>query len=117
MDTLSQVDSFVFKRKIETRRLTERSTEFTNYFYENTIKSKSLFKDIKEDIERLPTLSSYMQIDGGPSLILFPNNTGNLLHLMEDFIINAINELSLLKHNTISIVKRVNGYKPQMSNR
>ncbi|MDR1679223.1 MAG: AAA family ATPase [Prevotellaceae bacterium] len=104
MDTLSQVDSFVFKRKIETRRLTERSTKYTNCFYENTIQSKSLFKDIKEDFERLPTLSSYMQIDGGPSLILFPNDKENLLHLMDDFIINAINELSLLKHNTIAVL-------------
>ena len=103
MNTLSQIDNFDFRRKVETRRLTERSTEFTNYFYENTIQSKSLHKDIEDDLKELSTLSNYMHPKGGPSLILFPDKSGDI-SMMERFLINSINELSLLKQDTIAVL-------------
>lgn len=86
MNTLSQIDDFSFKRKIETRRLTHRSTEYTNFFYENTIQSKSIYEDIQKDIDRLSNLSNYIHPKGGPSLLLFSNKTNNINDLMEYFL-------------------------------
>lgn len=104
LKTMSQIDDFEFKRKVETRRLTSRSTEFTNFFYENTIKSKSLYNNIIDDIKNLKFLSNFMHPDGGPSLMLFPNNSGNINKEMENFLVTAVNELSLLKNNSIAIL-------------
>lgn len=104
MNTISQIVDFKFKRKIETRRLTQRSTEFTNYFYENTIQSKSLYNDINDDIKKLSVLSNLMHYKGGPSLLLFPNKSNDINKEMEEFLVNSINELSLLKSNSIAIL-------------
>jgi rRNA-processing protein FCF1 len=104
MNTMSKIDDFVFNRKIETRRLTERSTEFTNSFYQNTMQCKSLFSDLKMDIDRLETLSHYMHSKGGPSLILFANMSNNINDSILDFLVKSIDELSLLKQNKIAVL-------------
>jgi DNA replication ATP-dependent helicase Dna2 len=104
MDTLSQIDELAFKRKIETRRLTERSTEFTNCFYQDTIQSKSLFKEITKDISELNELSRCMHPKGGPSLILFSNDTSNINDLMFRFLVKSLDDLSCLKQNSIAVL-------------
>jgi DNA replication ATP-dependent helicase Dna2 len=104
MDTLSQIDDFSFNRKIETRRLSERSTEFTNSFYQNTIQSKSLYKDISEDINKLDALQHLTHSKGGPTLILFSNKKENVLARMLDFLVESIDELTNLKGNEIAVL-------------
>lgn len=104
MNTLSTIEEFPFNRKIETRRLTERSTVFTNSFYQNTMQCKSLFSDIKMDIDRLSTLSNYMHSNGGPSLIFFANVSNNINDQILNFLVTSIDELSLLKQNKIAIL-------------
>ena len=104
MNTLSKINEFSFNRKIETRRLTERSTEFTNCFYENTIKCKSLFSDLKTDIDRLTTLSNYIHSSGGPSLLFFDNISNNINEQILDFLVRSIDDLSSLKQNDIAVL-------------
>jgi DNA replication ATP-dependent helicase Dna2 len=104
MNTLSKIEEFAFNRKIETRRLTERSTLFTNSFYQNTMQCKSLYSDIKMDIDRLSTLNNYMHINGGPSLIFFANVSNNIYEQILNFLIKSIDELSLLKQNKIAVL-------------
>lgn len=104
MNTMSTIEEFAFSRKIETRRLTERSTEFTNSFYQNTMQCKSLYSDIKMDIDRLRTLSNYMHNNGGPSLVFFSNVFNNIDDQILNFLIKSIDELSLLKQNEIAVL-------------
>lgn len=65
MNTLSQTEGFSFNRKTETRRLTERSTIYTNCFYNNTIQSKSLFDNIDTDINSFDKLTEITHSKGG----------------------------------------------------
>lgn len=104
MNTLSKIDQFSFNRKVETRRLTKRSTEFTNNFYQNTILSKSLFSDISNDIQVFNTLSKFTHQNGGPALILFSSIDGNILNPMLNFLVESIDELSKLKDNDIAVL-------------
>jgi len=104
MNTLSQIDNFPFYRKIETRRLTKRSTKFTNSFYQNTIQSKSLFSDLSNDIQLFSSLSKFSHPNGGPTLILFSNINGNITASMLKFLIDSLNELSVLKNNDIAVL-------------
>ena len=106
MNTLSLIDELLFKRKIETRRLTARSTEYTNSFYQNTIKSKSLFENISEDIQKLPDLAKIMHPKGGPSLILFDgdNKTKKIIDFMLPFLVECIDNLNDLKNNNIAVL-------------
>ncbi len=104
METMSTIDEFKFNRKVETRRLTVRSTNFTNCFYENTIKSKSLFKDVKMDIDRLQALAKLMHQHGGPSLVMFPNGSKEIYDLMLQFLVRSIDEIAQLKQNTIAVL-------------
>ena len=82
MNTLCQIDNFAYTRIIETRRLTPRSTEYTNCFYQNTIRPKSLFTDIIDDVNKLKVLARFTYPKGGPSLVLFSINNFNILDLM-----------------------------------
>jgi superfamily I DNA and/or RNA helicase len=102
MNSLCQIETFLFYRKVETRRLTERSTEFTNSFYQNTIQSKSLFSDISGDIKEFNALSKITHPNGGPSLILFSNI--NIIDAMLNFLVESLDELSLLKGNDIAVL-------------
>jgi hypothetical protein len=104
MNTLSQIREFSFSRKIETRRLTKRSTEFTNSFYNNTIQSKSLFESIDSDISKTETLSSIIHSQGGPSLIQFDSKEQDVLQQMIRFLVQSINELLSIKGNTIAVL-------------
>ncbi|EAZ83055.1 PIN domain-containing protein [Algoriphagus machipongonensis] len=104
MDTMAQIESFIFNRKIETRRLTERSTIFTNSFYENTIQSLSINKDIYPDKEKLISMGVLMHPLGGPSLILFSDKKGSIKESMLNFLVKSIDELSTLKKNEIAVL-------------
>ena len=104
MNTVSQINDFVFKRKIETRRLTSRSTAFTNSFYENTIQSKSLYKDLSEDISKLKELAPYTNQNGGPTLLLFSKEKNSYIDEMLLFLISSIDELSELKNIEIAVL-------------
>lgn len=104
MNTLSQIDEFSYNRKIETRRLTNRSTDFTNSFYENTIKSKSLYDNINDDIDKLSYLSQYIHPNGGPSLIKFPSKNGDILNRLMEFLVLGLNDLAHLKGVEIAVL-------------
>lgn len=104
MSTLSQIVSFSFNRKTETRRLTQRSTDYTNSFYGNTIISKSLFENIDEDRNNLPSLKNIIHSNGGPSLIQFNNKSNDVLEQMIRFLVNGLNELAELKRNSIAVL-------------
>jgi rRNA-processing protein FCF1 len=104
MNTLSQISNFSFNRKTETRRLTKRSTFFTNSFYDNSIQSKSLYENIEEDINKFKELASITHSDGGPTLIQFSNKKGNILGKMIQFLVNGLNELTALKGNEIAVI-------------
>ena len=104
MNTLSQTEGFSFNLKTETRRLTKRSTSFTNSFYNNTIQSKSLYDNIDADVNRLNKLTSMTHSNGGPTLVEFSNNEGDVLNQMIRFLVVAVNELSDLKNNDIAVL-------------
>lgn len=104
MNTLSQTEGFSFNLKTETRRLTKRSTSFTNNFYNNTIQSKSLYDNIDADVSGLNKLTSMTHSNGGPTLVEFSNNKGDVLNQMTRFLVVALNELSDLKGNDIAVL-------------
>lgn len=104
MNTLSQTEGFSFNLKTETRRLTKRSTSFTNSFYNNTIQSKSLYDNIDADVNRLNKLTSMTHSNGGPTLVEFSNNEGDVLNQMTRFLVVALNELLDLKNNDIAVL-------------
>lgn len=104
MNTLSQIKDFSFNRKIETRRLTTRSTDYTNSFYNNTIQSKSLYDNLDTDINCFEKLTSMTHSNGGPTLVEFSNKQGDVLNQMIDFLVMALNELSVLKGNEIAVL-------------
>lgn len=104
MNTLSQTKEFSFNRKTETRRLTARSTIYTNYFYDNTILSKSLFENIDKDINRFKKLTELIHSKGGPTLVEFSNTGGDISNQMIDFLIIALKELTELKGNDIAVL-------------
>ena len=104
MNTLSQIEDFSFNRKVETRRLTARSTVYTNCFYNNTIISKSLFENIESDIDRLNKLKSIIDSKGGPILIEFSNTEENILNQMIRFLVVSLNELTSLRGNDIAVL-------------
>lgn len=104
MNTLSQIENFSFNRKVETRRLTKRSTGFTNSFYNDTIISKSLYKNIEEDVVQLKDLASITNKNGGPSLLQFSNKQGDVLSQMVAFLVKSLNELNILKGNELAVL-------------
>ena len=104
MNTLSQTEDFSFNLKTETRRLTERSTIYTNFFYNNTIQSKSLFDNIDTDINSFDKLTEITHSKGGPTLVEFSNKEGDVLNQMIRFLVKGLNELIVLKGNVIAIL-------------
>ena len=104
MDTIGQIVEFSFNRKTETRRLTNRSTIFTNSFYNNTIKSKSLYKNIDADVDKLKKLASITHREGGPTLVQFSKKQGDTLNQMMRFLVIGLNELTGLKGNDIAVL-------------
>jgi DNA replication ATP-dependent helicase Dna2 len=104
MNTLCQIENFSFNRKTETRRLTKRSTGFTNSFYSNTIQSKSLYENIDSDVKKLREFSSITHSEGGPTLVQFSNKQGDLLGQIIRFLVKGLNELTELKGNDIAVL-------------
>lgn len=102
METLCTIEDFPYYRKIETRRLTERSTYFTNSFYDNTIVAKSLINNLELEINHLNFIKQYIDNKGGPSLIPFPKE--KIKDNMIAFLIKAIDELSTNKANKIAVL-------------
>lgn len=104
MNTLSQIEDFSFNRKTETRRLTKRSTNYTNCFYNNTIQSKSIFDNIDNDINSFEKLKPITHSNGGPTLVEFSNKEGDVLKQMIRFLVMTLNELTVLKRNDIAVL-------------
>jgi DNA replication ATP-dependent helicase Dna2 len=104
MKTLSQIKEFSLNRKIETRRLSKRSTDFTNSFYNNSIQSISLFDKTDSDISKTQSLRSIIHKDGGPSLILFNSSVEDVLHQMIRFLVQSVNELLAIKGNSVAVL-------------
>lgn len=104
MNTVSQMDNFSFGRKTETRRLTKRAADFTNSFYDNTILSKSLYENLDDDKVKLNALREVVHTEGGPTLIQFSKENGDVLSQMILFVIRGINELADLKKNKIAVL-------------
>ena len=104
MSTLCRMPLLTFYRKVESRRLTERSVSYTNLFYENTIQSVPLYQDLDQDIKQLSSLSKVVHKFGGPVLILFPAKTKSVLSAMQHFLIESIDELSIIKNTQIAVL-------------
>jgi len=104
MNTLSQISDFSFNRKTETRRLTKRSTLFTNSFYDNTIQSKSLYDNLDDDIDKFNELASITHSNGGPTLIQFSKKKEDILGQMMRFLVKGLDELTALKSNDIAVL-------------
>jgi len=72
LKTLCSMPNIPFYRKIETRRLMERATDFTNLFYQNTIRSLALNKSLAMDKAQLgPDWGSKIPNTGGPVLCTY----------------------------------------------
>ncbi|MFI3297434.1 MAG: PIN domain-containing protein [bacterium] len=102
MQTICSITQFNYGRKIETRRLTYRSTEYTNLFYQNTIESKSIYSDLTTDIQQFSYISNAIHPKGGPTLIKLPYQEGHNNAL--EFIIKIIDDLSILKNVKIAVL-------------
>ena len=102
MHTICSIKQFVYGRKIETRRLTRRSTDYTNIFYQNTIEAKSIYSDLSDDISTLSEINEVIHPNGGPTLIKFSNLENNNSAL--SFMIRVIDDLSLLKDVKIAVL-------------
>lgn len=76
LQTLCSMPNIPFYRKIETRRLMERSTHFTNLFYQNTIRSLALNRNLTADRVQLgPDWESKIPDEGGPVLCTYGGQT------------------------------------------
>lgn len=99
-----------FLRKIETRRLSQRAIDYTNYFYENTIVSKALFTDLSQEITLLEAFGKFVPPLGGPSLLLFPGlAVGKSPKGLEKFLAEFIDKLiSIDKNSEIAVLTPFN---------
>lgn len=104
LQTICNFTELPFYRKIETRRLTERATKYTNCFYQNTMISKSLYVDLKKDIKELPFFGKYIHELGGPSLILQNSNTIDYLEAAVLFLIKSIDEINASNLGSIAVL-------------
>ncbi|KAB7726627.1 AAA family ATPase [Rudanella paleaurantiibacter] len=76
LQTLCSMPTIPFYRKVETRRLMERSTRFTNLFYQNTIRSLALNKSLETDRELLgPDWKDKIPDSGGPVLCTYASTS------------------------------------------
>lgn len=67
LQPLCDTASIPFYRKIETRRLMPRATEYTNFFYQDSVKSLSLIQTLAGDRSLLDSSWSHLIPDnGGP---------------------------------------------------
>ena len=76
LQTLCSMPNIPFYRKVETRRLMERATRFTNLFYQNTIRSLALNTNLSMDRAQLgPEWESKIPDTGGPVLCMYGGQT------------------------------------------
>lgn len=68
LDTFTQVVDYSYLRKVISYRLTERSVSYTNFFYENTLRSDN-FKVKADYVNYLGSLEKYIHLKGGPTFI------------------------------------------------
>lgn len=104
LESICKSNEFLLSRKTETRRLSPRATEYTNYFYQNTIVSKSLFKNLTKEIDKLPYLGKYIHPQGGPSLILLKMQGLSISDSMMSFLINGINDILENTKNKVAVL-------------
>ena len=104
MSTLSEMESFPYLRKIESRRLSERAVLYTNSFYENSMVSKVNSEVLEAHLNGLQKLGQLTHQLGGPTLIQFSKSPRGMLADMTAFLLAAINELADLKNVKIAVL-------------
>ncbi|MBC7568709.1 MAG: ATP-binding protein, partial [Spirosoma sp.] len=96
LKTLCSMPNIPYYRKVETRRLMDRSTRYTNLFYQNTIRSLALNKSLAADKERLGIeWQDAIADEGGPVLCTYGGQTtGKQLPAKAmQFVINLLSAL------------------------
>lgn len=96
LQTLCSMSNIPFYRKVETRRLMERATRFTNLFYQNTIRSLALNTNLAKDRVQLgPDWESKIPDTGGPVLCSYGGQSvGKQIPVKAmHFIINLLSAL------------------------
>lgn len=93
LQTLCETAAIPFYRKIETRRLMPRATEYTNLFYQNTIRSLSLVVNLTEDCSVIGSSWSHIiPENGGPVWCSYADKAEpkkipqSAIHFLEGFI-------------------------------
>ena len=104
LQTICDLDGIPFYRKIETRRLTPRATDYTNLFYQNTVISKSLFTNLNDDKGRLSFLDKFIHKQGGPTLILENFKVGKNVNESIPFLVRAIDEILDNKLGSVAVL-------------
>jgi hypothetical protein len=104
LQTICNFEGIPFFRKIESRRLTERAARFTNLFYEGSIVSKSIIKDLSSEINILKFLGTYIHPKGGPTLILNEfDNSKNFITIVS-FLVKAINDIHSNNKGSVAVL-------------
>jgi len=104
LHTICNFEDIPFYRKIETRRLTPRSTLYTNLFYQNTVLSKSLHQNLYQEKERHQKLNKIIHDEGGPTLLLFNKSDRSVIEKYIPFLISTIDELTTNSENKIAVL-------------
>jgi hypothetical protein len=105
LSTICGMNSAKYYRKVESRRLNKRSTEFTNIFYEGTIESKDGINDISQIREKMPFLGAFLLDEGGPTLVkLDLQGHDESAVSVIDFLIKALDDLRQINNLKIAIL-------------
>ncbi|RIJ42672.1 AAA domain-containing protein [Pontibacter oryzae] len=92
LETFVQISDYAYLRKIISYRLTGRSVSYTNYFYENTLKSGNK-KTKTKYLAHLGSFEKYIHPDGGPTLIKLAMPRTKEPGLSLQFLKNSIQEI------------------------
>ncbi len=104
LQTICDFEEIPYYRKIETRRLTPRSTLYTNLFYQNTIVSKSLYTNLRLEKSKLDLLKEIIHDEGGPALLIFDKKGRKVIESFIPFLVTAINEISSKSNSSIAVL-------------
>lgn len=100
LQTLCEIAEIPYFRKVETRRLMPRATEYTNLFYQNTIRSLSLITNLSDDCSKLGNpWSSIIPKMGGPVWCAYSESAPprqlpqTAIHFLEKLIEDLYNKI------------------------
>ena len=103
LKTICDFKEIPFYRKVETRRLTSRATDYTNVFYRNTIVSKALNQHLNSDVEKLGFLGKFIHPKGGPTLILKEYSDRTVKNAIP-FLIRAIDDITISRSGSVAVL-------------